>query len=271
MRFRRRREQDLDEEIRFHLDAEAARRMAGGLSESDARLAARRAFGSVELSKEITRQMWTWSFLTRIGQDVRYALRALRRAPAFAAAAILSLALGIGANVASFSIADALLLRPLPIREPSEVLAINRTSPENSFEPVPWNHLRDLRRSARSFTGIAGYRLNRFAFAASADSLPQMKFGMEVSQGFFDLLGLEPSFGRAFGPDEAAIPGRDPVALLAYDFWRQEFHADPNAVGRTLRLNGTVYTIVGVLPRASPAWTRSSVPRSPSPPAPRPP
>src|SRR5690349_20642735 len=143
MRFRRRREHDLDEEIRFHLDTEAEQRVADGLSEQDARLAARRAFGSVELSKEITRQMWTSSLLTRIGQDVRYALRTLLRAPAFAAAAVLSLALGIGANVASFSIADALLLRPLPIARPSEVLAINRVSPENAFENVAWNHLRD--------------------------------------------------------------------------------------------------------------------------------
>jgi macrolide transport system ATP-binding/permease protein len=244
MRFRRRqREQELDEEIRFHLETEAEQRMAAGLSAREARDAARRAFGSVGLAKEITRQMWTWNLLTRIGQDVRYALRTLARTPAFAVTAILSLALGIGANVASFSIADALLLRPLPVSRPSEIVAINAHRPDNAFDGVAYAHLRDLRRDARSFTGIVGYRLNRFAFATASDAPPQMKFGMEVSQGFFDLLGVNAAVGRTFTSDEAATPGRETVALLANG-------ADPGAVGGTIRLNGVVYTVIGVLPES---------------------
>jgi putative ABC transport system permease protein len=248
MRLRRRREHELEEEIRFHLDTEAEQGIAGGLSATEAREAARRAFGSVALSKEITRQMWGWNLLARIGQDTRYAARTLARTPAFSVTAVLSLALGIGATVASFSIADALLLRPLPVSRPSEVLAINGQSPHNQFEGVSYPDLRDLRRDARSFTDVVGYRLNRFAFARSHESAPQMKFGIEVSQGFFDMLGVQAIAGRTFTADEVSTPGRDAVALLGHDFWRQELGADPGAVGRTIRLNGTVYTVVGVLP-----------------------
>src|SRR4051812_22035724 len=113
-----RRERDLDDEIRFHLEEEAREGMASGLSAREARDAARRAFGSVELSKEVTRQMWNGSAFSRVGRDVRYAVRTMARTPGFAVTAVLSLALGVGANVASFSIADALLLRPPAIERP---------------------------------------------------------------------------------------------------------------------------------------------------------
>src|SRR4051794_6688872 len=178
MNFRRRRqrERDLDEEIRFHLETEAGQHMADGLSAREANDVARRAFGSVALSQEITRQMWGWNQFARIGQDVRYALRTLVRTPAFAVTAVLSLALGIGANVASFSIADALLLRPMPIARPAEVVAINGQSAQEAFEGVSYPDLQDLRREARSFAALGGYRLNRFGYAPSPDSVAQMKF-----------------------------------------------------------------------------------------------
>jgi putative ABC transport system permease protein len=250
MKFWRRQERELDEEIRFHLEEEARERMAEGMSADEARDAARRAFGSVGLSKEVTRQMWKGSSLNRLGQDLRYTVRTLARTPGFAITAVLSLALGIGANVASFSIADALLLRPLPVERPDEVVAINGQSAANAFEGVSHPDLRDLRRDARSFTDVVGYRLNRFGYAPTRDAVAQMKFGMEVSQGFFDMLGVRPALGRTFTNDEAAAAGREPVAVLGHDFWRQEFGGDPRAVGRTIVLNGATYTVVGVLPES---------------------
>src|SRR4051812_8275539 len=243
-----RRERELDDEIRFHLEEEARERMASGLSPGEAQNAARRAFGSVELSKEVTRQMWNWSAFSRVGRDLRYAVRMLARTPGFALTAVLSLAVGIGANVASFSIADALLLRPPAIDRPDEVVAINGRSAGNEFEGVSCPDLRDLRREARSFTDLVGYRLNRFGYAPTREAPAQMKFGMEVSQRFFDVLGVAPVVGRTFAADEVDAAGRAPVALLGYDFWRQEFAGDPGAVGRTIVLNGTAYTVVGVLP-----------------------
>jgi putative ABC transport system permease protein len=248
MKFWRRREQELDDEIRFHLEEEARQRRAEGLSAREASDAARRAFGSVELSKEVTRQMWKWSSLGRLGRDFRYAIRTLGRSPGFAVTAVLSLALGIGANVAAFSIADALLLRPMPFDRPDEVVAINGHSAASTIEGVSYPDLLDLRRTSQSFADMAGYRLNRFGYAPTRDAMAQMKFGMEVSQNFFDMLGVRASVGRTFTSDEAATVGREPVAMVGYDFWRQEFGGDARAVGRTIVLNGATYTIVGVLP-----------------------
>ena len=163
--------------------------------------------------------------------------------------AVLSLGLGIGANIASFSLADAFLFRPLPVERPSEVVAINGRTSQESLQGVSYPDLRDLREKSRSFTDVIGYKLTRFAFARVPDAVPQMRMGMEVSQDFFAVLGLRPPVGRTFAHDECAVPGRDPVALLGYDFWQEQFGGDPSAVGATLRLNGVPFRIIGVTPR----------------------
>lgn len=214
-RIRRRSDRELEEEIRYHLDTEIEERIRSGMAPHEAELAARREFGNVCQVQEVTRQMWGWNFFQRIWQDARYAARTLARTPVFAVTAVLSLGLGIGANIASFSLADAFLFRPLPEERPSEVVAINCRTSQESLQGVSYPDLRDLREKSRSFTDVIGYKLTRFAFARVPDAVPQMRMGMEVSQDFFAVLGLRPPVGRTFAHDECAVPGWDPVPSWA--------------------------------------------------------
>jgi predicted permease len=243
-----RRDDDLDEEIRAHLAMAKQDRIAGGESPGEAERAARAEFGNEGLVKEVTRSMWGWTAVERMKQDVQYALRTLRRSPGFTAAAIVCLALGIGGNTATFSLADALLLRPLPIRNPSEIVTINTGTPQNALDGLAYPEFLDISRRTRSFEHVMAYRLRQFAIGRPADPVPRMKMGMLVSRDFFGTLGVEPVLGRAFTDDESGVPGGDPVAILSHDYWRSDFGQNPGVIGKVVRLNGVAFTIVGVAP-----------------------
>lgn len=245
---RRRKESELDEEIRFHLERETQERMDAGLSRDDAEASARRAFGNTGQVKEIARAMWGMASLERILHDVRYGTRALLRSPAFAITAVLSLGLGIGANVASFSLADTFLLKPLPVPEPGKLIAITSQAPDNVYGNVSHPVFRDLRERTTSFEGIVGHQLGRFAFAPNAETVPQMKFGLKVTDGFFDVLGVQPALGRSFSSTESNVSGAGAVVILGHDFWRQQFAGDQRVTGSTIRINGGSFTVVGVAP-----------------------
>jgi putative ABC transport system permease protein len=246
--FRTRRDRELDDEIQAHLRLAIADRIARGESPRDAERNARAEFGNELLIKEVTRTMWGWNFVERIGQDLRYASRALVRAPGFSAAVILCLALGIGANTATFSLADAMLLRPLPIGSPSQVVNITSNSPEIPSQGLSFPDLTDLRQRTRSYSGLVGHRLVRLGVARPGDPVPRMKMGMYVTQDFFQTLQVSPLIGRPFTPEESSVPGRGPHLILSYDFWRTELGRDPQCLGRSLLLNGQPYTIIGVAP-----------------------
>ncbi len=203
--------------------------------------------GNLTRAMEDVRAAWGWTWLESVFADIRYSLRALRGQPAFVAAAVLSLALAIGANSAIFSLADALLLRPLPVKNPADVFDVANTTPDNALEGMSFPDYRDLRRKSRSFSGLAAYRLTTVAVTANPAAPAQMRFADLVSDNFFPVLGVLPSAGRAFLPEEAARSAR-PVAMLSDDFWRQSYAGDPGAIGGALRLNGIVFTIVGVAP-----------------------
>lgn len=247
-RRRRRGDEELDEEIRTHLRMAEQARVDAGASRDEAAAAARREFGNVTLIKEVTREMWGWTSLDRVAQDARYAVRALRQSPAFALIAVLSLALGIGANTAAFSIADAVLLRPLGIARPAEVLAISSASPQNASEPLSYPDIVDLRAQTHAFDDVVAFATRRLAVARAEDPVPQPRIGMIVSGRFFGTLGVQPVAGRAFTEAEARVPGDGALVVLGYDFWKSAFGASPDAIGRTLRLNGVPFTIVGVAP-----------------------
>ncbi len=247
---RRRAENELDEEIRFHLDLEVEERRGAGVTACEAELAARREFGNMAQVREVTRQMWGWNWADRVWRDLRYSIRALRRSPVFAVTAVLSLALGIGVNVAAFSLADAFLFRPAPVERPWEVVAINGETAQNRLEGVSYPDLQDLRGKNGSFSGVVGYTLARFAFAPSPAAVPQMRMGMHVTQAFFQVLGVRPVLGRAFTDGECGIPGRDAVTVLGYDFWQQQFGGDAGVIGATIRLNGVPFQVIGVAPEA---------------------
>jgi predicted permease len=184
-------------------------------------------------------------------QEIRHALRLLARNPGFTMIAALSLALGIGANSAIFSLADALLLRPLPVLEPSRVVTIS-TDPQvgaSGIGGVSSPDYRDFREQLRSFEGIAAFDYGPLSFAKSPAETPQMRFAVLVTDNYFHVLGVDPVLGRAFAGNEGQVPGRDAVVVLANDFWRSEFSADPNVIGRTVRINAIDFTVIGVAPK----------------------
>lgn len=181
-------------------------------------------------------------------EDVRYALRVMRKNPGFTSVAVLSLAIGIGANSAIYSLADALLLRPLPVLRPGEVVTVRAKTPNDPFGAVSYLDYVDYRNRNRTFDGLTAFSLYPLGFSSSADAVPQLKYGLIVTGNFFQVLGVQPVPGRAFRPDEDQVPGRDAVVVLSHEFWQKEFGGERSAIGRTVRLNGIEFTVVGVAP-----------------------
>ena len=189
--------------------------------------------------------------MDRFIQDINYSFRTLLKSPGFTLIAVLSLALGIGANSAIFSLADALLLRPLPVHDANSVVDIS-TDPANEtgmMGGVSYPDFRDFRASSHSFEGMIAFDLSRVSLAKSARDNAQMRAALIVSGNFFQVLGVEPALGRGFLPEEDEVAGRNAVAVLGYDFWRTEFGADASIVGRTIRINGMDFTVVGIAPQ----------------------
>ena len=182
-------------------------------------------------------------------EELRYALRMLVRNPGFTAIATLSLALGIGANSAIFSMADALLLRPLAITEPSAVVNIS-TDPPGDVGGVSYPDYRDLRDRSKSFDGMTAIRMSPLSVAKSAKENPHLRAALLVSENFFQVLGVQPALGRGFLAQEGQASGRNPVAVLSYDFWRSEFSTDPSILGRVIRINGIDFDVIGVAPKS---------------------
>ncbi len=188
----------------------------------------------------------------QLWQDVKYGARMLLRAPGFTAVAILSLAIGIGANTAMFSFADALLLRPLPVARPGEVITVGTTAALESLRATSlvasYPEYVDLRDRSQSFEGLAAFTYATAGFTADPRLAPKLKMGMLVSGNLFALMGVDPTLGRAFRPDENLVRGRDAVVVLGSTMWEQEFGSDPAILGRTVRINGFDFTVIGVAP-----------------------
>ncbi len=183
-------------------------------------------------------------------RDLRSAVRLLAGDPAFSLIAVGSLALGIGVNAATFGLADAILFRPLPVTRPSEVVSMRARVQEGPsgvpYSSISYRDYVDYRERARSFDGLVAHNLVSVAFAARPDQQPVVTLAVMVSGNFFDVLGVRMQLGRGLRPDEERAPGREPVAVLSYGTWVNALGADPDVVGRTVRLNGVDLTIVGV-------------------------
>jgi predicted permease len=186
--------------------------------------------------------------------DLRYAIRSLRQNPGFALVAIISLALGIGANSAIFSLADGILLRPMAVPHPSEVIQVQAQLRGESlaslsqYSGLSYRDFRDLRERGRSFAGLAAVGFAPFGFATQRDALPQMKVGNLVSAAFFNVMQLQPELGRFFRPDEDQVAGRDAVVVLSHDLWKTDFGGRSDVIGQTIFLNGINFTVIGVAP-----------------------
>jgi macrolide transport system ATP-binding/permease protein len=236
------------EEREMHEELESLTAIASNLS-------GEKELGNLTLAMEDVRATWGWTRLESIFADICYSLRALGRQPAFFAVAVLSLALAIGANSAIFSFADALLLRPLPVKNPAAVLDVSSTTPDNPLEGMSFPDYRDLRDKSRSFSGLAAYRLTTLASASNPAASAQIRFASLVSGNFFQVAQVTPSAGRLFLPEEATESAQ-PVAVVSYDFWQQNYAGDHSAIGSSLRLNGIVVTIIGVTPESFPGLDR---------------
>jgi len=243
---RSRKDSELEEELRLHqeLAAEDARRR-GDEPESAARSARIRA-GGVAQAMEALRDQRGLPWLDDLARDLRHGFLLLRANPVFAGAAVLSLAFGIGANTAVFSFADALLLRPLPVPRPDEVLTVGWTVRGRLV--ASYRDYVDVRDRSESFEGLVAFTTATAVFATEPDSLPRLSMGMLVSGNFFPVLGVEPQLGRDFRPEEDEVPGRDAVVILGHDFWEQQFGGDRSILGRTVRLHGIEFTVIGVAP-----------------------
>lgn len=187
--------------------------------------------------------------MERLARDLRYGCRALSRSPGFTLVAVLSLAIGIGADSAIFSLADALLLRPLSVLSPADVVAVDPVLVTGSSgDRWSYQDYSDLRDQSRSFDGLVAFTAAPLGFSPTAGSLPQMTVGMLVTGNFFRVMGLEPEIGRAFRLAEDQVPGRDAVVVLSHDAWGKYFGFDRSILGRSLRLNGIDFTVIGVAP-----------------------
>jgi len=189
-------------------------------------------------------------------RDFRYALRTLARSPGFALVAIISLALGIGANSAMFSLANGLLLRPMPVPDPGNLMVVQSQMKGESlggvfqYSPMSYPDFVDLRDRNKSFAGLAASDFSPFGFAVDKKATPQMKFGVLASGNFFDVMGVHPILGRGFRPAEDQVQGRDAVVVLGYQLWKSEFGGNPDIDGRTILLNGIPFTVIGVAPES---------------------
>ena len=253
---RQRRDEELEDEIRSHLEMAARDRIERGASEEEARESARREFGNVGLVKEVTREMWGWTWLEQLGKDLHYGARMLLKSPGFALISIITLALGIGVNTAIFSVVDAVLLRPLHFIEPDSLV---RLFYENHGSNSYWGNLsrpnfEDCKNQSRLIESLAAYGDRNQNLTGSGD--PERVSLAAVSANFFKVLKVEPVLGRGFLPEEDE-PGAPRVVVLSYGFWQRRFGADPQIVGKTLILDGYSYTIIGVMPREA-QWPNSS-------------
>jgi predicted permease len=237
-RRRKSRDHDLDRELRSHFEAETDEQQENGLSSEDARYAARRTFGNTTLVKENVREVWGWRWLEQLALDLRYALRTMRKSPGFALTAVLSLALGIGANTAIFSVVHDVLLKPLEYRDPDRLVNIS-----GGATPV---RFMEMKASARSFTGLGAFS-GQENVTITGGAQPEVLKAARVSAGFLSILGVEPLFGRGFFPEEDS-PGGPAVAMIGAELWQRRFDGDSRIVGKTLTLGDAPYTIIGVLP-----------------------
>src|SRR5690348_6447351 len=246
--FRRSRvERDMDEELRSHIQNRAEDLMhSAGLSRAEAQRRARLEFGGYQKYKEEIRESLGAHFIETLLQDIRYALRMLRKSPGFTAVAILTLALGIGANTAIFSIVNAVLLRSLPFPDPAHLVRIYFNNPGVGLRGVRFSvpEFDDLRKQTDVFEDVSVIVFGPTNLTGATQ--PEHLQMMEVSPNFFSMLGATPELGRLFGHQDFAL-GFAPVVVISDALWRRSYGADPGVLGRTLRLDNDLYTIVGVL------------------------
>ena len=249
---RSRLDSELDEELRDHLDRQVEFNLAGGMSPDEARLAALRKLGNAALLRDQTRATWNWNGLEQFMHDLRIGIRTLSRTPGFALIAILVMALGIGANVALFTVVRGVLLKPLPYSDPERLELIYEADPGHPH-PHPWlpvdaGSFWEWQRSTQSLAQMALVSpFQEYNVSGEGGKLPEVVEAAWCTDNFFSLLGVQPMKGRSFTPDDDR-PGASATAMITANFWKRRYASDPAITGKTIWLDAKPYTIIGVLP-----------------------
>ncbi len=241
--FSRRVDADLDQEVHSHLEMLIAENVRAGMPSHEAQRAARIALGGVEQVKEQVRDSRTGAFLDSLLQDLRFALRQMRRSPGFALTAVLILALGIAANVIVFGVLQALVLRSLDVPHADRVMTLQ---PKHGGPFVSYPEVRDVRDENTAFSAVAAFEIQDFGLEANGVTRPV--WGTEVSGQYFEVVGIKPFLGRLLGRADDDHPGVSEAAVLTWSAWKSDFGGDPNIVGMMVRIDKHPYTIVGVTP-----------------------
>ena len=246
-------DRELDDELRVYQEMATDEKMKQGMSRKDALREVRLERGSLEVTKELVRSGGWEFFVETCWQDLHYSVRMLRKSPGFAAVAVLTLALGIGANTTIFSVMNATLLRTLPFPKPDSLVLVWETFGKgpNNINIVSAPNFWDFKRQSQSFEDMAifdsagrGYNLS----ATGNNQEPEQVSGLRVSAGFFSVLDVKPLLGRTFLPEEE-LPGKDHEVVLSYRLWERGYGGDPQLLGRTIKIDGEDFTVVGVMPR----------------------
>ena len=244
---RRRIERDLDDELAFHVAMQTRANAREGMTETEAYRRARVEIGGVEQVKERSRDVLPLRWLRDAMQDVRYALRGLRKTPRFTVAAVLTVVLGVGANATIFSVLNPLLFKPLPYPEPERIVNVFRTSPQSDRWPHSMANYLDHRARNTVFEHLVALMWENTSFAAP-DQPAERLFELRTTGNFFALFGVAPLLGRTF-TDADDQSGAEPVVVLSYGFWQRRFNGDASMVGRSMRLDGRNTTVIGIMPR----------------------
>lgn len=244
MPFWSRRQTRLQEEIQQHIALEIEENVRSGMSQEEARQAAQRRFGNTRLAVERSREVWGALWLEYILQDLRYALRSLRRARGYAIAVVLTLALGLGAVATILAVMDSVLYRPVPLPNAKQLVMIyGKGKRTGSWQDLTYRQIEMLRRNSKSFSGVAAYATTVKAVGTPDGARWALYAG--ITPGFFRMLGVPAKMGRLLnGADDTR-----PVVLVSNDFWQERLHGDPNVLGSTVQISGTARTVIGVLPR----------------------
>jgi predicted permease len=247
--FRKRAEAELDEEFKFHLQQQVDFNITKGMSASEAQAAALRIFQGIELQKEGCRDARTTLFIENVLRDAKYALRVFARSPGFVIAVVLTLACGVGANTAIFSLVDAAILHPLPYPNADRIVALSEMNHKGDDLTVSWPDFLDWREQTTSFSELAALTGVNLNLTGSGLSGPAERLhGLRVSASFLSVLAAHPLLGRDFTVSDDR-PGALPVAILSYELWQRRFAGDPTIIGRNINLDGRPYGIAGILPR----------------------
>jgi predicted permease len=241
---RRKQEAQLDSELRFHIEQQTADNIAAGMNPDEARRRALAQFGGLEYIKEEARDARGTHFVETLLQDIRFALRMLRKSPGFTAVAVLTLALGIGANTTIFSVAEAYFLRPLPGRSPQQLVTLTSRTPQGEDDYFSFPDYRDIERENSAFSGILAYS-GHAGFLNVRGNSPLIAVSV-VSRNYFEVLGVNTIRGRTFSPASSSSSGRS--IILSYAVWQADFGGDPTLVGKSITLTNKNYTVIGIAP-----------------------